>query len=66
MSEASTFLLENDSKQQRRKGEPFSVLHPKRLLHYAEIVNAARRGINSHLILPIARECAAREPEGWD
>ena len=28
-----------------------------------EVVNAAVRGINSHLILPIARECAEHEPD---
>jgi tetratricopeptide (TPR) repeat protein len=28
-----------------------------------EVVNAAVRGINSHIILPIARECAAHEPD---
>lgn len=28
-----------------------------------EVVNAAVRGINSHLIRPIARECAAHEPD---
>ncbi len=43
MSEAATFLLDNDSEQDRRRGEPFSVLHPTRLLHYAQIVHAARQ-----------------------
>ena len=28
-----------------------------------EVVNAAMRGINSHVILPIARDCAAHEPD---
>jgi tetratricopeptide (TPR) repeat protein len=28
-----------------------------------EVVNAAVRGINSHIILPIARECAGLEPD---
>jgi tetratricopeptide (TPR) repeat protein len=28
-----------------------------------EVVNAAMRGINSHVVLPIARECARREPD---
>ena len=28
-----------------------------------EVINAAMRGINSHVILPIARECAALEPD---
>ena len=28
-----------------------------------EVVNAAVRGINSHIILPIARECAEHEPD---
>lgn len=28
-----------------------------------EIINAAMRGINSHAILPIARECAGHEPD---
>lgn len=28
-----------------------------------EIVNAAMRGINSHIILPIARECARHQPD---
>ena len=28
-----------------------------------EVINAAMRGINSHIILPIARECAAHEGE---
>ncbi len=30
-----------------------------------EVVNAAVRGINSHLIRPIARECAAHEPDAF-
>jgi tetratricopeptide (TPR) repeat protein len=28
-----------------------------------EIINAAMRGINSHVVLPIARDCAAHEPD---
>jgi tetratricopeptide (TPR) repeat protein len=28
-----------------------------------EVINAAVRGINSHLLVPIARECAAHEPD---
>jgi tetratricopeptide (TPR) repeat protein len=28
-----------------------------------EVINAAMRGINSHVVLPIARDCAAREPD---
>src|SRR5204862_6531777 len=28
-----------------------------------EILNAAMRGINSHVILPIAKDCARREPD---
>lgn len=28
-----------------------------------EVINAAMRGINSHIILPIARECARHEPD---
>ena len=28
-----------------------------------EVVNAAMRGINSHVILPIARDCAAHQPD---
>jgi len=28
-----------------------------------EVINAAMRGINSHVILPVARECAALEPD---
>lgn len=28
-----------------------------------EVVNAAMRGINSHVVLPIARECARHEPD---
>ena len=28
-----------------------------------EVINAAMRGINSHIVLPIARECARHEPD---
>ena len=28
-----------------------------------EVINAAMRGINSHIVLPIARECAAHQPD---
>ena len=28
-----------------------------------EVVNAAMRGINSHVVLPIARDCAGQEPD---
>jgi tetratricopeptide (TPR) repeat protein len=31
--------------------------------HHVEVVNAAMRGINSHVVRQIARECAALEPD---
>ena len=31
--------------------------------HTVEVVNAAMRGINSHVVLPIARQCAQLEPD---
>src|SRR5207247_11239261 len=31
--------------------------------NHCEVLNAAMRGINSHIILPIARECAQLEPD---
>lgn len=43
MSDAATFLLENDSERDRREGKRFSVLHPTRLLRHSDIVRAARR-----------------------
>lgn len=31
--------------------------------HRVEVINAAMRGINSHVVLPIARQCAQLEPD---
>src|SRR3954447_13204851 len=43
MSDAAVYLLENDSEQDRRKGQSFSVLRPRRLRHYDDIVRAPRQ-----------------------
>jgi hypothetical protein len=60
MVKTETYLLENDSKQDRRRGRDFDVLRPTRLRNESEIIAAARKSGHRAQWIALHGKLAAR------